>query len=58
VTIPGTPTLGHLGEKLGAVDVDLTDSERALLEPLAARVRGDRYTAAGMASLDRQGQMP
>jgi diketogulonate reductase-like aldo/keto reductase len=34
VTIPGTPTLGHLGENLGAVDVDLTDSDLARLEPL------------------------
>ncbi|MCG6988280.1 MAG: aldo/keto reductase [Gemmatimonadetes bacterium] len=53
VTIPGTTTLGHLEENLGAVDVELTDSDLARLEPLAARVRGDRYTAAGMAALDR-----
>jgi aryl-alcohol dehydrogenase-like predicted oxidoreductase len=53
VTIPGTTRLKNLEENLGSLEVELTDDDRALLDPLADRVRGDRYTEAGMKALDR-----
>jgi aryl-alcohol dehydrogenase-like predicted oxidoreductase len=43
VPIPGTTKRTRLAENAAAVDTVLTDDELALLEPIAAQVRGDRY---------------
>jgi aryl-alcohol dehydrogenase-like predicted oxidoreductase len=53
VTIPGTTDVDHLKENLGATGVELDPDDLALLDPLAERVRGERYNEAGMAALDR-----
>ncbi len=55
VPIPGTKRLRYLEENLDALDVVLTADELAAIEaafPLEA-VAGDRYTAAGMAMVNR-----
>lgn len=43
VPIPGTRKPARLVENLAALDITLTDDELASLEPIAARVAGDRY---------------
>jgi len=48
VTIPGTTRLEHLESNLAAMDVNLTEEDRAALEPLSDRVKGARYNEAGM----------
>jgi aryl-alcohol dehydrogenase-like predicted oxidoreductase len=53
VAIPGTTSRRHLETNLGAMGVALTEDDLALLEPLSGKVLGDRYNAAGMATLDR-----
>ncbi len=53
VTIPGTSKLRNLEANLAATSLVLTDEDLTLLDPLAERVRGDRYTEAGMKALDR-----
>jgi aryl-alcohol dehydrogenase-like predicted oxidoreductase len=52
VSIPGTTKMEHLHTNLGALDVELTDSDLEALDPLGARVRGTRYTEAGMAAVN------
>jgi aryl-alcohol dehydrogenase-like predicted oxidoreductase len=53
VAIPGTTRLAHLQTNLGALDCRLTDEDRATLDTLAGRVRGDRYSPEGMAAVNR-----
>lgn len=43
VPIPGTKRVKWIEENAAALDVQLTDSDLAALEPLAARVTGARY---------------
>ncbi len=53
--IPGTKRIKYLEENAAAADIDLSDSEVSALDDLfnPAKVAGDRYVPAGMASLDR-----
>jgi aryl-alcohol dehydrogenase-like predicted oxidoreductase len=55
VPIPGTTKLHRLEENLGGVDVELTAEDLAHIEALvsAVTVRGDRYSAAAQARIDR-----
>jgi aryl-alcohol dehydrogenase-like predicted oxidoreductase len=48
VTIPGTTQLRHLESNLASLDVGLTEEDLASLESLSARVKGARYSEAGM----------
>jgi aryl-alcohol dehydrogenase-like predicted oxidoreductase len=48
VSIPGTTKLPHLESNLAAMDVVLTPDDMARLEPLSAKVKGERYNEAGM----------
>ena len=41
--IPGTKRVKWLEQNVGALDVTLTDSELAVLDPLGAQVAGARY---------------
>jgi diketogulonate reductase-like aldo/keto reductase len=43
VPIPGTKRVKWLEQNVAALDVTLTDSELAQLDPLAAQVVGARY---------------
>ncbi|MEO3876653.1 aldo/keto reductase [Nonomuraea sp. B12E4] len=42
IPIPGTRSRRRLQENVGALDITLTDTELAALEPIAAQVKGDR----------------
>jgi aryl-alcohol dehydrogenase-like predicted oxidoreductase len=53
VPIPGTRRRKRLDENLDAVDLVLAPEDLAELEPLAARVAGDRYQPALMATVER-----
>jgi aryl-alcohol dehydrogenase-like predicted oxidoreductase len=53
VPIPGTRRRGRLDENLGALDVALAPEDLAALEPLAARVVGDRYAPDLLAQVER-----
>ncbi|MEU7480282.1 aldo/keto reductase [Lentzea sp. NPDC042327] len=54
VPIPGTKNSVRLKENTGALDVELSADELALLDEVAppGAVRGDRYFAAGMTKVD------
>ncbi|KOV80218.1 aldo/keto reductase [Nocardia sp. NRRL S-836] len=54
VPIPGTKNSVRLKENVGALDVELSADELALLDEIAppGAVRGDRYFAAGMTKVD------
>jgi aryl-alcohol dehydrogenase-like predicted oxidoreductase len=41
--IPGTKRIKWLEQNVGALDVTLSDSELAVLDPLGAQVAGARY---------------
>lgn len=43
VAIPGTTSLDNLKTNLGALDIRLSDADRAALDKLADKVLGDRY---------------
>jgi aryl-alcohol dehydrogenase-like predicted oxidoreductase len=43
VTIPGTTKLANLQSNLGALDIRLTEEDRATLNKLADQVLGERY---------------
>jgi aryl-alcohol dehydrogenase-like predicted oxidoreductase len=43
VPIPGTKRVRYLEQNVGALDLELTDDERARLDGLAAQVAGGRY---------------
>jgi aryl-alcohol dehydrogenase-like predicted oxidoreductase len=53
--IPGTKRVKYLEENAAASDIALTSDEVSALDQLfdPANIAGDRYVAAGMASLDR-----
>jgi len=53
VPIPGTRRRQRLDENLAALDLVLAPEDLAELEPLAARVAGDRYSPALMATVER-----
>lgn len=53
VPIPGTRRRQRLDENLDALEVVLSPEDLAELEPLAARVAGDRYLPALMATVER-----
>jgi len=53
VPIPGTRRRTRLDENLGALGLVLLPEDLAELEPLAARVAGERYSPALMATVER-----
>jgi aryl-alcohol dehydrogenase-like predicted oxidoreductase len=55
VPIPGTKRVKYLEENVGAIHVELTPADLAALDAAfpSDAVSGTRYTAAGMAVLDR-----
>lgn len=53
VPIPGTKRRSYLEDNVGAVDVELTADDLARIDAELPDVAGDRYDAAGMATLDR-----
>jgi aryl-alcohol dehydrogenase-like predicted oxidoreductase len=53
VAIPGTTRLANLETNLGALDCRLTDVDRGVLNNLADKVLGDRYSPAEMAAINR-----
>lgn len=53
VAIPGTTRLANLQSNLGALDCLLSDEDRAILDDLAGKVQGDRYTPGEMAAINR-----
>jgi aryl-alcohol dehydrogenase-like predicted oxidoreductase len=53
VAIPGTTKLANLETNLGALDCRLTDEDRGVLDHLADKVLGDRYSPGEMAAVNR-----
>ena len=53
VAIPGTTKLANLETNLGALDCRLTDEDRGLLNDLADKVLGDRYSPGEMAAVNQ-----
>ena len=53
VPIPGTKRVCYLEENAGAVEIELTEQDRADLERLASQTAGDRYTAPMMQQVER-----
>ncbi|MEV1063212.1 aldo/keto reductase [Streptomyces sp. NPDC050263] len=54
IPIPGTRKPGRVAENTAAVSIVLSDEELALLEPIAAKVAGDRYADMAFASAGRE----
>ncbi|MDT0466825.1 aldo/keto reductase [Streptomyces gibsoniae] len=54
VPIPGTTRRSRVEENVAATRIVLTDEELALLEPIAAKVEGDRYPDMTFASAGRE----
>ncbi|MEU2287597.1 aldo/keto reductase [Streptomyces sp. NPDC013178] len=54
VPIPGTRKPGRVEENVRAATIELTEEERALLEPIAGKVAGDRYPDMSFASAGRE----
>ncbi|MET7487370.1 aldo/keto reductase [Streptomyces sp. NPDC005538] len=54
VPIPGTRRATRVEENTGATRIVLTDEELSLLEPIAAKVAGDRYPDMRFASASRE----
>lgn len=54
IPIPGTRKPGRVEENTAATRIVLTDEELALLEPIAAKVAGDRYTNMAFTSAGRE----
>lgn len=52
VAIPGTTRLTNLKANLGALDCRLSDEDRAILNNLADRVKGDRYSREEMTAIN------
>jgi aryl-alcohol dehydrogenase-like predicted oxidoreductase len=52
VTIPGTTKVKNLDSNLAAAGVQLGGDQTARLDALAERVKGDRYSEAGMAAVN------
>ncbi|MGE4299202.1 MAG: aldo/keto reductase [Desulfovibrionaceae bacterium] len=53
VAIPGTTKLANLRTNLGALDCRLTEADRGVLDTLAAKVLGDRYSPVEMAGVNQ-----
>lgn len=53
VAIPGTTRLANLETNLGALDCRLTDEDRGVLDHLADKVLGDRYSPDEMTAINR-----
>ena len=54
IPIPGTRKPGRVEENVTATAINLTADELALLEPIAAKVAGDRYADMTFASAGRE----
>ncbi|MCW7945825.1 aldo/keto reductase [Streptomyces hygroscopicus] len=54
VPIPGTTKRSRVEENVAATGIVLTDDELALLEPIAAKVAGDRYPDMTFAAAGRE----
>ncbi|MEU6254148.1 aldo/keto reductase [Streptomyces sp. NPDC047043] len=54
IPIPGTRKPGRVEENATATEINLTADELALLEPIAAKVAGDRYADMSFASAGRE----
>jgi aryl-alcohol dehydrogenase-like predicted oxidoreductase len=54
VPIPGTRKVSRIEENTAATKIELTEEDLALLEPIAARVAGDRYADMRFASAGRE----
>ncbi|KOU61276.1 aldo/keto reductase [Streptomyces sp. MMG1533] len=54
VPIPGTRKVGRIEENTAATRIELTKEELALLEPIAAKVAGDRYADMTFTSAGRE----
>ncbi|MFG2885790.1 aldo/keto reductase [Streptomyces sp. NPDC048297] len=54
VPIPGTRKATRVEENVGATALTLTDEELSLLEPIAAKVAGDRYADMTFTSAGRE----
>ncbi|NUS29583.1 MAG: aldo/keto reductase [Streptomyces sp.] len=54
IPIPGTRKASRVEENVGAVSVELTAEELALLEPIAQKVAGDRYADMTFTSAGRE----
>lgn len=52
VPIPGTTRREHLIENLGALELKLTTEDLQRLEPIASSIKGERYDAERMKSID------
>lgn len=55
VPIPGTKRIGYLDENIAALDIQLTEDDRARIDAIFPpdAAAGTRYPAAGMAALNR-----
>ncbi|MGW1780354.1 aldo/keto reductase [Streptomyces sp. NPDC002143] len=54
IPIPGTRRPGRVAENTAAVSIVLSEEELGLLEPIAAKVSGDRYADMTFASAGRE----
>ncbi|KOG33360.1 aldo/keto reductase [Streptomyces resistomycificus] len=54
VPIPGTRKAGRVEENTAATRIELTEDELSLLEPIAAKVAGDRYADMTFTSAGRE----
>ncbi|MFD3503031.1 aldo/keto reductase [Streptomyces sp. NPDC058676] len=54
IPIPGTRKAGRIEENTAATRIELTKEELALLEPIAAKVAGDRYADMTFTSAGRE----
>ncbi|MFF0158023.1 aldo/keto reductase [Streptomyces sp. NPDC005263] len=54
IPIPGTRKVSRIEENVTAVDIRLTEEELALLEPIAAKVAGNRYADMSFTSAGRE----
>ncbi|MGW0943623.1 aldo/keto reductase [Streptomyces sp. NPDC002623] len=54
IPIPGTRRPGRVAENTAAVSIVLSDEELGLLEPIAAKVSGDRYADMAFTSAGRE----
>ena len=54
IPIPGTRKVSRIEENTTAATIRLTEEELALLEPIAAKVAGDRYADMSFASAGRE----
>ncbi|SNX58162.1 aryl-alcohol dehydrogenase-like predicted oxidoreductase [Streptomyces sp. TLI_55] len=54
IPIPGTRKASRVEENVGAVSIELTEADLALLEPIAQKVAGDRYADMTFTSAGRE----